>query len=445
MQVKVDAPIPVKVSASQLEPGLVGILRPVILLPLGITDQLSPCELKVVIAHELCHWRRQDNLLAAIHMLVESLLWFFPLVWFIGKRLNAERERACDESVLAQGTDPHTYAEGILKVCRSYLQSPLSLVSGVSGADLTKRIEDIAENKSVLNLNAARKVMIGTTAAFALALPLAVGLVVSPVLQTQAKASQIASIQARNAGILPDAFAASVPENNKDLGRAIRKVTSPASNPPVIGKQSNHVIIARSPLVTATTAIVAKPDLMASNDPISARIPDLGVGDSPASNPNNQQLGPQQSAAGSMPNAQAATLLNVSGRNALDASQINIRSRFACRNLTTVTGVVISPHVIQMRSLVCGNPIGNRIASFGDDLREDPINRDGFRNVAAAHSADRSIVTMNVSPATPSDAEKMVVGKVVTISGDFSLIQTDSMNFLVADNAAYLHGDPFQK
>ncbi|MBW8749583.1 MAG: M56 family metallopeptidase, partial [Acidobacteria bacterium] len=111
VSVPVDAPIAVKFSSSRLEPGLVGILKPVILLPQGIEQQLSAVELKAVLAHELCHWRRHDNLLAAVHMLVEALFWFFPLVWWLGARLNAERERACDESVLAAGNDPQMYAE----------------------------------------------------------------------------------------------------------------------------------------------------------------------------------------------------------------------------------------------------------------------------------------------------------------------------------------------
>jgi beta-lactamase regulating signal transducer with metallopeptidase domain len=191
VELQVEAPVVVKFSSSRLEPGLVGILHPVILLPQGIEQQLSPVELQAVLAHELCHWRRRDNLLAAIHMLVEALFWFFPLVWWLGARLNAERERACDESVLADGNDPQIYAEGILKVCRAYLQSPLACVAGVSGADLKKRIETIAENRLILQLNAARKFVLSASAAVALALPLALGLMAAPVAQMQAKAAPI--------------------------------------------------------------------------------------------------------------------------------------------------------------------------------------------------------------------------------------------------------------
>ena len=58
-------------------------------------------------------------------MLVEALFWFYPMVWLIGARLIVERERACDESVLARGHDREVYAGGILKVCKFCLQSPL--------------------------------------------------------------------------------------------------------------------------------------------------------------------------------------------------------------------------------------------------------------------------------------------------------------------------------
>jgi len=188
VEVRVDAPVAVKFSSSRLEPGLVGILHPIILLPQGIERQLSPAELRAVLAHELCHWRRHDNLLAAIHMLVEALFWFFPLVWWLGARLNAERERACDESVLADGNDPQMYAEGILKVCRAYLQSPLACVAGVSGAGLKKRIETITENRLLVRLNVVKKSLLATCAATAIVAPMTLGLLTAPLAQGPAVA-----------------------------------------------------------------------------------------------------------------------------------------------------------------------------------------------------------------------------------------------------------------
>ena len=140
---KSDAPVPVRCAPSFQEPGLVGIFRSVILLPSGIVDLLSPQELDAVLAHEMCHLRRHDNLTCAVHMLTQALFWFYPPVWWIGWRLVDERERACDEGVLTAGISPLAYAEGILKVCRFYVQSPLTNASGLSGADLERRMAHI--------------------------------------------------------------------------------------------------------------------------------------------------------------------------------------------------------------------------------------------------------------------------------------------------------------
>ena len=88
-----------------MEPGVFGIFRPVLLVPEGITDRLTPAQWKTILTHELCHVRRRDNLTAAIHMAIEAIFWFHPLVWWIGKRLIDERERACDEEVLLAAGD----------------------------------------------------------------------------------------------------------------------------------------------------------------------------------------------------------------------------------------------------------------------------------------------------------------------------------------------------
>lgn len=50
-------------------------------------------------------------------MVVEAIVWFHPLVRWIGARLIDERERACDQHVLEVCGEPRTYAEGMLKIC----------------------------------------------------------------------------------------------------------------------------------------------------------------------------------------------------------------------------------------------------------------------------------------------------------------------------------------
>jgi hypothetical protein len=79
--------------------------------PGGIAEHFAPDQAQAILTQELCQARRRDNLAAAIHMVVEALFWFHPLVWWISSRLLEERERACDERVLELGTDRRVYAE----------------------------------------------------------------------------------------------------------------------------------------------------------------------------------------------------------------------------------------------------------------------------------------------------------------------------------------------
>ena len=183
----IEAPIPVHRTTSTLEPGIFGILQPVLLLPDGIVTHLAPDQLDAILAHELCHWRRKDNLTAAIHMLVEALFWFHPLVWWLGGRMIVERERACDETVIQSGSNRRVYAEGILKVCQLYVEPPLACVSGVSGGTLRKRIEEIMTNQILVRLSVAKRSLLIAAGCVAIAGPFAVGLAIGPQVIAQAQ------------------------------------------------------------------------------------------------------------------------------------------------------------------------------------------------------------------------------------------------------------------
>jgi len=180
-----DLPIRAMSSPARLEPGVFGVFRPVLLLPEGITERLTPPQWNAILAHELCHVRRRDNLTAAIHMAVEAIFWFHPLVWWIGKRLVDERERACDEEVLLTSGDPEAYAEGILNVCKLYVESPLACVSGVTGSNLKQRIRAIMTQRVAGDLNFAKKLSLAIAGMAALAAPIGVGVLHAPRLLAQ--------------------------------------------------------------------------------------------------------------------------------------------------------------------------------------------------------------------------------------------------------------------
>ena len=153
-------PIELLQCPSSFEPGIVGILRPKLLWPEGLSAQLSDTELEAILSHEACHVDRRDNVSALIHMLVETAFWFHPLVWWLGARLVSERERACDEEVLQMGTDKNSYAEGILKVCGFCLRAPQAFVAGVGGSTLTSRIERILKRSIPGSLTVAARLLL---------------------------------------------------------------------------------------------------------------------------------------------------------------------------------------------------------------------------------------------------------------------------------------------
>lgn len=169
--------VPVRSSPAIPEPSVVGVFRPVILLPQGIDVQLTPVQLKSVLLHEMAHVRRRDNVTGLIHRAVEVLFWFHPLIWWMGARLNDERERGCDEDVLREGIEPNAYAESILRICELYLQSPLLFASGITGSSLKQRIEAIMTGPAAPRLTLARKAVLATAGCVALASPFVAGLV----------------------------------------------------------------------------------------------------------------------------------------------------------------------------------------------------------------------------------------------------------------------------
>jgi bla regulator protein blaR1 len=188
--VAISRPVTLVESESPLEPGVFGILNPVLVWPRHIAAHLEDAQIQTILAHEVAHVRRRDNLAAAAHMAVQAVFWFHPLVWWIGVRLVDERERACDEDVVLMGSDPRIYAEGILKTCQCYVGTPLACVAGVTGSNLTKRIEHIMASNARATLTAWRKALLAAAAAAAVAAPVAFGALNAPL---RAQAPEVVS------------------------------------------------------------------------------------------------------------------------------------------------------------------------------------------------------------------------------------------------------------
>jgi len=110
-------------------------------------------------------------------MCVETIFWFHPLVWWIGAKLIEERERDCDESVLKRGSRPEEYAQGIVNVCRWYVESPLLCAAGITGASLKNRIREIMTWRGSIPVSLLRRLMLAAAGFAAVTVPLAIGII----------------------------------------------------------------------------------------------------------------------------------------------------------------------------------------------------------------------------------------------------------------------------
>ncbi|WP_109488100.1 M56 family metallopeptidase [Occallatibacter savannae] len=171
----VQSRIKLLLSSPGMEPGIFGIFRPVLLWPAGLSRRLDRAQIEAIMAHEIEHVRRRDNLTFAIHSFVEAIFWFHPFVRWMTARLSEERERACDERVLEQSSQPEAYAQGILKVCSFCIEPSAVCVSGVSGADLKQRIFRIMSQRSGRAMSFGRKCMLFAAAIILVIAPLEYG------------------------------------------------------------------------------------------------------------------------------------------------------------------------------------------------------------------------------------------------------------------------------
>ncbi|MAJ46884.1 MAG: hypothetical protein CBC35_06200, partial [Planctomycetes bacterium TMED75] len=99
-------------------PMVVGWLSPVVLVPAEVFTSLDREQLKLVLLHELSHLRRMDHLINLVQGIVECLLFFHPVTWWLSSQIRIEREHCCDALTLENHDQPRVFAEALFTLER---------------------------------------------------------------------------------------------------------------------------------------------------------------------------------------------------------------------------------------------------------------------------------------------------------------------------------------
>ncbi|MCE4553613.1 M56 family metallopeptidase [Roseateles cellulosilyticus] len=135
-------PVVVRVLVDVAQPFTARAWRPVVWLPIALLTRLPAPIVEALIAHELAHIQRLDWVWNGLQCLVESLLFFHPAVWWLSRRVRAEREHACDDIAAQICGDRLVVAEALTQLER--LRDPLPLLAqAAAGGVLRQRVHHL--------------------------------------------------------------------------------------------------------------------------------------------------------------------------------------------------------------------------------------------------------------------------------------------------------------
>ena len=115
-------------------PGVIGWVRPVILLPVAVLTNLSPIQIEAILAHELAHIRRRDYAVNLLQTVVEALLFYHPGVWWVSARVREEREHCCDDVAVEVCGEPRAYAAALAELAAWQTGEPAHAVGAADGS-----------------------------------------------------------------------------------------------------------------------------------------------------------------------------------------------------------------------------------------------------------------------------------------------------------------------
>ena len=155
-RIGVSRPVAFLTSAATQVPAVLGVFRPVVILPASMLTRLPPAQVEAILLHELAHIRRHDFLVNLLQTLAETLFFFHPAMWWISGKIRVERENCCDDIAAANCEDVRIYAGALaaLEESRTDASAPglaMAANGGKNGGHLLKRIRRLARSDRSIN------------------------------------------------------------------------------------------------------------------------------------------------------------------------------------------------------------------------------------------------------------------------------------------------------
>jgi len=159
-RVQLSKPVVLLESCLVEVPVVMGFLRPVILMPMGLLAGLSTDQLESILIHELAHIRRRDYVVNLLQTLVEGLLFYHPAVWWVSGQVRAERENCCDDVVVNLKGDARGYAAALATLERNRWPAHEPALAATGGS-LMKRIHRLLQEPEGHRASAAPVFVVG--------------------------------------------------------------------------------------------------------------------------------------------------------------------------------------------------------------------------------------------------------------------------------------------
>jgi beta-lactamase regulating signal transducer with metallopeptidase domain len=159
-KLQISRPVSLLESAVIKIPMVVGVLKPVVLVPVGMLTHISPEQVESILIHELAHIRRQDYLFNLIQHLVDTLFFFNPALVWVSSLIRGERENCCDDVAINQTRSRRQLISALVSF-HEYTQATNRFALQFAGKEnqVVKRVKRIVHKKNH-SLNAGERIVL---------------------------------------------------------------------------------------------------------------------------------------------------------------------------------------------------------------------------------------------------------------------------------------------